>query len=89
LTNAKGERVTPGNNYLDWLVVSLFRQWLADNTSPQPPPERHHGSRSNHNPPAPPPPVPPLTSIGRAYRTLGSANANAYLNHDDCKKSSN
>jgi hypothetical protein len=86
LTNAKGERVTPGNNYLDWLVVSLFRQWLADNTSPQPPPERHHGSRSNHNPPAPPPPVPPLTSIGRAYRTLGSANANAYLNHDDCKK---
>lgn len=86
LTNAKGERVTPGNNYLDWLVVSLFRQWLADNTSPQPSPDRHSNSRNTNNPPVPPPPVPPLTSIGRAYRTLGSANSNAFLNHEDCKK---
>lgn len=86
LTTGKGERVTPGNNYLDWLVVSLFRQWLADNTSPQPTPERHNNSRSNNNHPPPPPQIPPLTSIGRAYRTLGSANSNAFLNHDDCKK---
>ncbi|TWU75656.1 hypothetical protein ED733_007194 [Metarhizium rileyi] len=92
LTTAKGERVTPGNSYLDWLVVSLFRQWLADNTSPQPSPQRHGGSRSssnsnsNSNRPAPPPPVPPLTSIGRAYRTLGSGNTSAFLSHDDCKK---
>lgn len=86
LTGAKGERVTPGNNYLDWLVVSLFRQWLADNTSPQPSPERHGNSRSSNNPPAPPPPVPPLTSIGRAYRTLGSGNPSTFLNHEDCKK---
>ncbi|QPG93718.1 hypothetical protein C2857_001990 [Epichloe festucae Fl1] len=100
LTTSKGERVTPGNNYLDWLVVSLFRQWLADNTSPQPPPGRNTGSSSrgsnnhshsnnnnNHHPPsALPPPVPPLTSIGRAYRTLGSGNSSAFLNHDDCKK---
>lgn len=37
---ATGERVTPANNYLDWLAVSLFRQWLADNTTPlmMPPP---------------------------------------------------
>jgi hypothetical protein len=38
LTTSRGERVTPHNSYLDWLVVSLFRQWLADNTSPPPPP---------------------------------------------------
>ncbi|KAG6010851.1 hypothetical protein E4U54_008320 [Claviceps lovelessii] len=43
LTTGKGERVSPGNNYLDWLVVSLFRQWLADNTPPQPPSERNGG----------------------------------------------
>ena len=39
LTNSRGERVAPtANNYLDWLAVSLFRQWLVENTSPPPPP---------------------------------------------------
>lgn len=38
LTTSRGERVSPHNSYLDWLSVSLFRQWLADNTSPPPPP---------------------------------------------------
>ena len=38
LTTRTGERVTPGNGYLEWLAVSLFRQWLADNTSPPMPP---------------------------------------------------
>ncbi|KAK4122532.1 hypothetical protein N657DRAFT_574762 [Parathielavia appendiculata] len=37
LTTRSGERVTPATGYLDWLAVSLFRQWLADNTSPRPP----------------------------------------------------
>ena len=37
LTTSRGERVTPHNSYLDWLAVSLFRQWLADSTSPAPP----------------------------------------------------
>ncbi|KAM5448028.1 hypothetical protein MaudCBS49596_005614 [Microsporum audouinii] len=36
LTTSRGERVTPFNNYLDWLAVSLFRQWLVDNTTPPP-----------------------------------------------------
>lgn len=36
LENQRGERVSPGNGFADWLVVSLFRQWLADNTSPPP-----------------------------------------------------
>ncbi|EFQ98598.1 hypothetical protein MGYG_01622 [Nannizzia gypsea CBS 118893] len=37
LTTSRGERVTPFNGYLDWLAVSLFRQWLVDNTTPPPP----------------------------------------------------
>lgn len=65
LTTGRGERVTPSTNYLDWLAVSLFRQWLADNTSPQPPPP----PPERHSRPTLPPAVPPLTSIGRAYRT--------------------
>ncbi|KAM7220887.1 hypothetical protein V8F06_003781 [Rhypophila decipiens] len=28
------EKVTPQNGYLDWLAVSFFRQWVADNTVP-------------------------------------------------------
>lgn len=38
LTTSRGERVTPNNSYLDWLAVSLFRQWIAENTSPPLPP---------------------------------------------------
>ena len=38
LTTSRGERVTPSNAYLDWLAVSLFRQWLAENTTPPPQP---------------------------------------------------
>ncbi|KAL3428217.1 hypothetical protein PVAG01_01726 [Phlyctema vagabunda] len=61
LTTPRGERVTPQNSYLDWLVVSFFRQWLAESTSPPPlpPPPRaslgqRHGSlggnqHSRHN----------------------------------------
>ena len=60
LTNSRGERVAPASAYLDWLAVSLFRQWLAENTSPAPPPpppassdRRHHhhssgGGGSHH-----------------------------------------
>ncbi|KAF7543202.1 hypothetical protein G7Z17_g10926 [Cylindrodendrum hubeiense] len=89
LTNGRGERVAPNTNYIDWLAVSLFRQWLADHTSPPPPPSdprRHPGSRDGGRPPALPPIVPPLASVGRAYRTLGSANATAFLGHDECKR---
>jgi hypothetical protein len=87
LLTGRGERVAPNTNYLDWLAVSVFRQWLADNTSPQPPPDsdrRRPSSRDGRA--ALPPAVPPLTSLGRAYRTLGSTNPASYLNHDDCKR---
>ncbi|QSZ29522.1 hypothetical protein DSL72_004036 [Monilinia vaccinii-corymbosi] len=54
LLTARGERVNPGNAYADWLVVSLFRQWLAENTSPPPPTPQptsrtpRHASGTNH-----------------------------------------
>ncbi|GFP57202.1 hypothetical protein ACSS6W_010554 [Trichoderma asperelloides] len=90
LNTSRGERVTPNNGYLDWLATSLFRQWIADNTTPQPPPEYRHrpGSRENRpaDPPPPPPAPPALTSVGRAYRTLGSDNPDTFLGHDECKK---
>lgn len=38
LTTRTGERVSPSTNYLDWLAVSFFRQWVAESTSPPPPP---------------------------------------------------
>ncbi|KAK2071602.1 hypothetical protein P8C59_006011 [Phyllachora maydis] len=81
LTTRSGERVAPATNYLDWLVVSLFRQWLAENITPPPPPS--------------PVPVPDRTPgarplPGRAYRTLGGvvtgAAAAPYLGHDECKR---
>ncbi|KLO80698.1 uncharacterized protein LW93_8943 [Fusarium fujikuroi] len=67
LTNSRGERVGPSNNYLDWLSISLFRQWLRSVA-------------------ALPPAAPPLNSVGRAYRQLGSNNPASFLGHDDCKR---
>jgi hypothetical protein len=49
LLTSRGERVTPHNSYLDWLVVSFFRGWLADNTSPPPvPPPRSREGNGRH-----------------------------------------
>lgn len=67
LYTPRGDRVTPQNSYLDWLVVSFFRQWIADQTSPAPTPppsstrapssrdshHRHHSSRHHHTLTAP------------------------------------
>ncbi|KAI8959483.1 hypothetical protein F5Y11DRAFT_359183 [Daldinia sp. FL1419] len=95
LTNSRGERITPGTSYLDWLAVSLFRQWLADNTSPTPlapPSTRGHSSRDGGASSrataviASAPMAPNLASLGRTYRTLGSATGASYLGHDECKR---
>ncbi len=34
LTTSRGDRVTPSNDFLGWLAMSLFRQWFAENTTP-------------------------------------------------------
>jgi hypothetical protein len=49
LTTSRGERVTPNNAYLDWLAVSLFRQWLVDSTTPPPAPILKNSSSSAPN----------------------------------------
>ena len=51
LATSRGERVTPQNSYLDWLAVSLFRQWIAENTAlpPPPPVPRPPQSRGGHH----------------------------------------
>ncbi|KAI1382772.1 uncharacterized protein F4822DRAFT_439179 [Hypoxylon trugodes] len=94
LTNSRGERVTPNTSYLDWLAVSLFRQWLADNTSPAPvpPPSSSRGQQHNSGSAraaavvATASTTPNLASLGRTYRTLGSLTGAGYLSHDDCKR---
>ncbi|KAI1654198.1 hypothetical protein F4813DRAFT_216492 [Daldinia decipiens] len=95
LTNSRGERITPGTSYLDWLAVSFFRQWLADNTSPAPlapPNTRGHSSRDGGPSSrttaviASAPMAPNLASLGRTYRTLGSTAGAGYLGHDECKR---
>ncbi|KAF7512882.1 hypothetical protein GJ744_011985 [Endocarpon pusillum] len=78
LTTSRGERVHPGNDYLGWLAMSLFRQWLAENTTPPvqgilrssatPPASRVQGSMQHPSPsssgqrPSHPPPPPPVPS---------------------------
>lgn len=121
LTTRSGERVTPATNYLDWLAMSLFRQWLADHTAPAPPPppptnsrgsmsantgrqrtNSHHNNNNNANSTALVPVnaaaaispttalaipiIPPLSSLGRTYRTLGHPTGASFLGHDECKR---
>ena len=85
LTNTKGERVTPTNSYQDWLAISLFRQWLAENTTPSPPPipKISQNSDSWRSPPAHSQPL-PLTP-GTLYRQLGTGGS-SYLGHEDLKR---
>ncbi|WPH00409.1 Hypothetical protein R9X50_00323600 [Acrodontium crateriforme] len=47
LTTSRGERVTPTNDYLSWLAISLFRSWFADNTTPALAPILKDSSRQN------------------------------------------
>lgn len=87
LTTSRGERVTPSNNWLEWMAVSLFRQWLAENTTPPPTPilksPRHPVSRNGEVAATPPPPPP--FNTGRIFRILGQGGP-TYLGHDECKR---
>ena len=84
LTTARGERVNPSNSYRDWTAISLFRQWLAENTTPPPPPILKPPNADSRRPAPPKPPSPPLNT-GRIYRLLG-AGGQSYLGHDELKR---
>lgn len=85
LATAKGERVTPANSYLDWLALSLFRHWLAENTTPPPPPVPKVSSNGEaRRPPASHSQPPPISS-GTLYRLLGTGGL-SYLGHDELKR---
>lgn len=98
-TTARGDRVTPSTAYIDWLALSLFRQWLADNTAPSsiplPQPKQtstitfrdstQHPHKSQSQSQSQPQSQIPPPSSGRMYRLLG-AGGPAYLAHDELKK---
>lgn len=85
LTTSRGERVSPTNAYLDWLAVSLFRQWFVDSTTPPPAPilknspsnpQSHNRNQDSSA----------AFSPARVYRLIGSSSTQAYLTHDDLKR---
>lgn len=93
LTTSRGERVGPSNAYLDWLAVSLFRQWLIENTTPPPAPILKNSSSNAPLPNGPgsqtssaKPPAAPLDPASRVYRLIGSTSSQAYLPHDELKR---
>lgn len=71
-----GARANPTSNWLEWLAVSLFRQWLAENLHGSPPPPLPNATRS-----APPARVPE----GRIFRLL-HMGGESYLAHDELKR---
>ncbi|KAG6227467.1 hypothetical protein E4U25_007855 [Claviceps purpurea] len=92
LTTEQGESVRPSNDYLGWLVVSLFRQWLAEKTKPRIWPacynnesesdesesdKSHHSDEKNVI-------IPPI-DIYYVYGMLGSDSPSAFLDHNDCE----
>lgn len=95
LTTSRGERVSPTNAYLDWLAVSLFRQWFVDNTTPPPAPilKNNHSSsnpQSNHPSSGGTNTNTNTSNSGYSpayvYRLIGSSSTQAYLPHDDLKR---
>ena len=95
LTTSSGERVNPQNAFLDWLAMSLFRQWLAERTTPLPAPILKESSRGGgsgggrgagsttiaRNNQA----STAVPNIGRVFKKLG-VGGDAYLTRDELKK---
>lgn len=102
LTTSRGERVNPSNDYLGWLAMSLFRQWIAENTTPEvrgilknTANNSRPGSNQSGAPAsatqlnfAPPqqPPNAPPANTGKIYRLVGNTNSQAYLPHEELKR---
>ncbi|KAK7542953.1 hypothetical protein BKA81DRAFT_386413 [Phyllosticta paracitricarpa] len=91
LTTSRGERVTPSNSWLDWMAMSLFRQWLAENTSRPPAtilkdPSTQRSSRATANPGARSSlSLATFGAAGRVFRLIG-IGGDAYLTHDELKR---
>jgi hypothetical protein len=89
LTTSRGERVSPSNAYIDWLAISLFRQWFVENTTPPPAPILKNPSgdgRSASTSGATRHPASTAMPSGRVYRLIGSSSSEAYLPHDELKR---
>ncbi|CAG7921144.1 unnamed protein product [Penicillium olsonii] len=95
LTTSRGERVGPSNAYLDWLAVSLFRQWLIENTTPPPAPilknsgandGPSHPTASASHPASAGRPTTPEDPSARTFKLIGSSSSQAYLTHEELKR---
>lgn len=88
LTTSRGERVSPSNAYIDWLAVSLFRQWFVENTTPPPAPilKNTSGGQEGRAVSAPRHSASTVIPSGRVYRLIGSSSPEAYLPHDELKR---
>lgn len=75
LTTNRGERITPSNGFIDWMAISLFRQWLAENTSRPPAPILKTASRALPNSRTGSRNGPSGTASTNALATLSSAIA--------------
>ncbi|KAI9723873.1 MAG: hypothetical protein M1828_003992 [Chrysothrix sp. TS-e1954] len=84
LSTSRGERVGPHNAYVDWLAVSLFRSWFAEQSTPAHASILKDSPSSSSNPGISRHTLPPAIP-GRPYRLIASAGQ-AYLPHEDVKK---
>lgn len=76
LTTTRGDRVNPASGWLDWLAVSLFRQWFADSTTAPPQGILKDGASSSKR---------ATPSPDAAYRLLG-VGGQAYLAREELKR---
>jgi hypothetical protein len=100
LTTSRGERVTPSIAWLDWLVMSLWKQWFAENTTPavvgilkdsstngrptSRDPSRSNNPRGSGSVSSAAPTSAPL-NVARVFR-LVNLGGSAYLGHEDVKR---
>lgn len=102
LTTSRGERVNPSNDYFGWLAMSLFRQWIAENTTPEVrgilkntannsrPCSNQSGAPASATQlniaPQQQRSITPPANTGRIYRLIGHTNPEAYLTHEELKR---
>ena len=90
LQTSRGDRISPTNGYMDWLALSLWRQYIIEQTMPlpaaPPKPPTTATSSSRHRTAAPTTQAQqPQTPPSQLYRALSNAGQ-SYLGHDECKR---